>query len=78
MSEATLLMSFIDGSESFTQGFESGQIWEKCKAGESFENYLCHRENRKQIRLIMDHFGYRGRFDNVDDTWSEINGLKEP
>lgn len=61
----TLLMPFIDNSESFTNGFECGQIWEKISQGETLDNYLCHTENEEQIILICESFGVSYKFEEV-------------
>lgn len=50
-------MPFVDESESFTNGFECGQIWDKFERGEELQNYLCHTDNEKQIRKMAATFG---------------------
>ena len=61
----TLLMPFIDESESFTNGFECGQIWEKISQGETLEKYLCHSENEEQIKMICESFGVEYHFEEA-------------
>ena len=51
-----LLMPFFDSSESFTNGFECGQIWEKLQNGEKLDKYLVHRCNIEQIKKIAEIF----------------------
>lgn len=66
----TLLMPFIDESESFTNGFECGQIWQRVSEGETFEKQLIHTENRRQIEMICELFG-------VDYSIKEAEHLPE-
>ncbi len=63
----TLLMPFIDESESFTNGFECGQIWEKISQGEILEKYLCHSENEEQIKMICESFGVKYHFEEAKE-----------
>lgn len=63
----TLLMPFIDESESFTNGFECGQIWEKISQGERLEKYLCHNENEEQIKMICEGFGVEYYFEEAKE-----------
>lgn len=63
----TLLMPFIDESESFTNGFECGQIWEKISQGETLEKYLCHDENEEQIKMICESFGVEYYFEQAKE-----------
>ncbi len=51
-----LLMPFEDSSESFTNGFECGQIWEKLQSNEKLNGYLIHSCNIKQIKKIAETF----------------------
>lgn len=68
----TLLMPFIDKSESFTLGFECGQIWTKISEGETLNRYLCHTKNRCQIAAILETFGLDWFFDDADDEWTYL------
>lgn len=68
----TLLMPFIDESESFTNGFECGQIWQRISEGETIERQIVHRENEKQIEFICRTFGVECGIDIIDDTWSYL------
>jgi hypothetical protein len=69
----TLLMPFIDASESITNGFECGQIWQKISEGESFEKHLIHSENIGQIVKICETFGvsYKLHYSDVEE-WSNL------
>ena len=60
-------MPFIDESESFTNGFECGQIWEKISQGEMLEKYLCHSENEEQIKMICESFGVKYQFEDAKE-----------
>lgn len=67
-----LLMPFIDESETFTLGFECGQLWEKIKEGESFERHPVHTKNIKQIELICRSFGVDFGIEYVNEDWSQL------
>lgn len=69
---STLLMPFIDESETFTLGFECGQLWERIKEGECFERHPVHTKNVKQIELICRSFGADFGIEYVDDGWSYL------
>ena len=72
--ENTLLMPFLDESESFTNGFECGQIWQRVSDGESFERCLIHTCNIEQIKLICESFGVLYKIDNSSDSeWSLLS-----
>jgi hypothetical protein len=67
----TLLMPFIDASESFTNGFECGQIWQRVSDGESFERCLIHSCNVEQIKMICESFGVKYSIKKSSDSeWS--------
>jgi hypothetical protein len=77
--ENKLLMPFIDESESFTNGFECGQIWEKLQfikeldmPGSRIKDYLIHLENSAQIQAICDHFEVRCFIAQVSDEWATL------
>ncbi len=69
-----ILMPFVDESESFTHGFECGQIWEWAKAGKIFDNYISHSTNKIQIEKILALYGYDYSIELIDNTWSTIFG----
>lgn len=64
-----LLMPFLDESESFTNGFECGRIWQEVNAGETFASYLAHKCNQKQIEMIFEHFGYEYLIVDAGEGW---------
>jgi hypothetical protein len=67
----TLLMPFVDESESFTNGFECGQVWQRISDGESFERCLIHKCNEKQIEMICESFGVKYLIQkSADPEWS--------
>lgn len=70
--EYGLLMPFVDASDSFTNGFECGQIWEKIKQGGSMLGYLVHLENSAQIQMICDHFECKCDIKVVTEEWGEL------
>lgn len=73
MEENTLLMPFLDGSETYTLGFEAGQIWVKLESGEVLENYLFHTKNIKQVELIMKSFLSDFDIEVTNEDWSLLN-----
>lgn len=70
---STLLMPFLDKSETYVLGFEIGQMWEKMDKNEKLENYLFHTENTKQVELMCKRFLYSYEIEIIDSTWSKIN-----
>lgn len=72
MGSNTLLMPFLDASETFTLGFECGQYWQQISEGETFERQLIHTKNIKQIELICRTFGVECGIEVVDETWSYL------
>ncbi len=73
MEENTLLMPFLDDSENFTLGFETGQIWVKVESGEILENYLFHTKNIKQVELIMKSFLSDFDIEVTNEDWSLLD-----
>jgi hypothetical protein len=79
MKENNLLMPFIDESESFTNGFECGQIWEKLQFikelnmhGSRIKDYLIHLENSAQIQAICDHFEVKCFITALNEEWANL------
>lgn len=72
MEENTLLMPFLDESESFTNGFECGIIWNKIEEGEILDKHLIHCENIKQIEMICSSFGVDFGIEIVNDEWAYL------
>jgi hypothetical protein len=68
----TLLMPFIDESESFTNGFECGQIWQRISEGETIANQLIHWENAEQIKRICETFGLSCEITQWNETWAYL------
>ena len=71
--ESYLVMPFLDPSQSFTNGFECGKIWNDMETGKSFDKYLMHEANRQQVILMTKHFGYHYLFTQYDDTWCHLH-----
>lgn len=72
MERDALLMPFLDSSETFTLGFECGQIWEKIQEGETLNKYPVHTKNKEQIELICKSFGVEAEIDYVNEDWSQL------
>lgn len=67
-----LIMPFLDKGESFTNGFECGQIWNKIEEGEVLEGYLIHTENIEQIKLICRTFGVECGIEICNEEWAYL------
>lgn len=72
MNDMTLLMPFVDQSENFVHGFECGQLWLRMEQGFTFDNYVFHTENLKQVEMMCMRFHYTHRIDKIDDCWSSL------
>jgi hypothetical protein len=72
MEKNTLLMPFLDESESFTNGFECGQIWQRVSEGETFDKQLIHTENKEQIEMICRSFGVDFGIIEYNETWAYL------
>lgn len=72
-----LLMPFVDESESFTNGFECGQIWEILSKGESITDKWIHQENTKQVEMMCRRFMYSCTIEYVSDGWSKLTAISE-
>ena len=68
----TLLMPFLDESETFCLGFECGQVWVKIEEGETLTGYLVHTKNIEQIKLICRSFGVECGIETVNEDWSYL------
>jgi hypothetical protein len=69
-TEPILLMEFLDGSDSFCHGFESGQIWERVKQGDIIEDQPIHTANAEQIKNIMVSYQCEYVISEIDEHWS--------
>lgn len=72
----TLLMPFFDESESFVNGFETGQIWEQIKNGEEIWKRPIHTSNEKQISAMCEMFGCTfciGNTESKEWMWLSIS-----
>jgi hypothetical protein len=72
MEGSTLLMPFLDESETFVLGFECGQIWQMLTDGEVFNGRLIHTQNTEQIKMICEAHGAPFSISYCDDTWSNL------
>lgn len=69
--EHGLLFPFYAESESFTNGFEMGQLYEEMKRGESIMNRLIHTANTRQVYTMGHAMNYHGWFeDSGTEGWS--------
>ena len=50
--EFSLVMKFLDGSESFCHGYEMGMLHMRMQAGEEIEQQTVHSANREQIEML--------------------------
>lgn len=60
-------MPFVDQGESFTHGFECGQIWEEMTESKEIENKPVHSVNVEQIEMMCEHFGYQFTLIDCED-----------
>lgn len=63
-----LLMPFYDESQSFTNGFACGIIWEMMSENKEIDNRAIQAENEEQVKLMCEHFGYDYTISG-DDVW---------
>lgn len=50
--EYSLVMKFLDASESFCNGYEMGMLHMRMQAGETIELQTVHAANREQIEML--------------------------
>ncbi len=67
-----IVMPFLDQSNSFTHGFECGQIWQLLGTGKPIVRRLCHTKNQEQIRLMCKRFHYNFLMEKYDHDWSYL------
>lgn len=48
----SLVMKFLDASESFCHGYEIGMLHMRMQAGEEIESLTVHAANREQIEML--------------------------
>lgn len=51
-NEYSLVMKFLDGSESFCHGYEMGMLHMRIQAGEAIDRQTVHSTNREQIEML--------------------------
>lgn len=73
MPENMLMMPFIDGSESYVNGFETGQLWELLNNGELLHNRPCHISNKEQIKMMCDLLNCNYSMEDIDECWFYLN-----
>jgi hypothetical protein len=75
--EHGLIIKFIDESESFTAGFEAGQVFEKLSASPNELIGVYHFENGEMLFRIGRHFGYEITFaPSTVEGWAEVTFTK--
>jgi hypothetical protein len=73
MKNYALLMPFLDGSQSFCNGFAVGLMWERMTKSESFKNHSVYKGNKEQVDLMCEHFGYEWEFKEYNEEWLILN-----
>lgn len=48
----SLVMKFLDASESFCHGYEMGMLHMRMQSGEAIEKQTVHAANREQIEML--------------------------
>lgn len=66
------VVRFVDGSPSYCNGFEAGQIWCELSSNRRVRDRLVHTSNVEQIRLIAGYFDVDVRVEQFDPEWSYI------
>ena len=66
------LMTFEDQGEAFALGFECGLIWQKMDRMESFNKYIFHAKNQKEIKKMCKRFLYQFSIEHIDDEWRTL------
>lgn len=69
-TEYSLKFPFIDQSQEFTLGFETGWIYgwmQHCKSG---FNQAIHNENTRQLVIAADCLGWQVTFEPLDADFS--------
>jgi len=64
-ADYVLLMDFLDESESFSNGFAMGILWNRCSNLEFINSHHVSLDNFNQAIKILEHHGYN--FDYVEN-----------
>jgi hypothetical protein len=75
-TKSTLLVPFLDETESFTLGFECGIIWSKLEKEEEITNQLIHLKNKEQIMLLCANFSLFANVERYCDEWGYLSVKK--
>lgn len=62
--EYGLVMKFLDGSESFCNGYECGLINGEMRTGKAIETRTVHTANKQQIEMIANVNNYSIDWEN--------------
>lgn len=70
-----LVMRFLDGSESFCNGYECGLLDRHMAVGDSIENQAVHTANVEQIKMLANRYNYSAEFQPSDfEEWTFFTG----
>lgn len=74
-----LILPFPDESESFTNGFEAGELWARFRSGDAPEAYTAHTANIDLIRSMAVMHGYITTFLPTDyPEWTNVIFDRKP
>lgn len=69
-----LVVPFLDGSDSFCRGFETGTVWALLQAGQDVIRKCVQCSNLRQLVLIASHYKQDMHVDSIegDDDWCYV------
>lgn len=69
-----LILPFPDGSESFVNGFEAGEIWALLRSGQIPDRRPVHTANLDLINRMAVMYGCVARFDLTPwPEWTDVS-----
>lgn len=70
MTEYSLVMKFLDGSDSFCHGYECGLLDVHMSHGDLIETQAVHHVNKEQIQMIANRYNYAIEWQDTDfEEW---------
>ncbi len=73
-----LVMPFLDDTQSFTNGFKVGQIWERFKLGVQPDTDTIQTSMIEQVRLVAQYYKFDMIVDPTDyDEWTFVTFIKK-
>jgi len=75
-AEYGLLVSFIDKSQSFVNGFDCGLLWKELQT-ELPQRRLAHTTNVDQFHKLAEHYNTEMFIDSVDGEWCEVSFVRK-